>query len=236
MGDSREEYFLIAALDYLQDKDLRSFSLAEVKEHCEGYYTEAVSIRYGMQPLRNALQALSSVGAVDELPDEYAGLHFVKNANALTAAENLLRGRSKYETYLRLGADGWDWLGRAFVGIERAGQDTPASAMPNADDIWEPLPVERTSALEAIQGAEAALDGIRADNGFAAQFPLERDSLVTHADATIASVKDGVATKGQVKENLVKAGKWLAEKFGGTAIGSLGGELVKWGLRLLGLL
>lgn len=133
---------------------------------------------------------------------------------------------------------GQRWMEDALLALNDELARPSADAEEISDDIWEPLPLETSEAetIAVIEGAETALAGIKADNGFAAQFPAERDNLVNHAEATIASAKEGTATKTQVKENLIRAGKWLFDKFGGTAIGSLGGELMKWGLRMLGLL
>ena len=132
---------------------------------------------------------------------------------------------------------GRGWIERALLNLNYGSKKL---SRPSEDDseVWAPLQLERSDQAiqETISGAEGVVAGIKSDNGFASEMPGERDNLVNHAEATLQAAKDGVVTKRQVREHLVNAGKWLGEKFSGTAIGTLGTELVKWGLRLLGLL
>ena len=237
-ADPRQDYYLLGIIDFLRIAEPSSFALHEVIEHCSGFVEGGLTIRKGLPAVKAALGKVASIGVIEELEDAYAGPHYVV-VGSIDGLEQKLLGNSRaLDSYLKLGDGGADWLGRAFVGIERSKENSTRSETRLAEDKWEPLPldVSEPAIRSAIEGAQKAIEGIRADNGFAAEHPAERDSLVAHAESTLASATNGKVTRSQVTENFVKAGKWLAEKFSGTAIGALGSELVKWGLRLLGFL
>lgn len=238
MSDDREHYYLIGMLDYLRSEQFTRFSKQEFVDFCQGFVLGGgLRIRKGASALDMALRTLCDLGVLEELSDAFAGPHYlVLDAEGTSKIEEHLGSSRAYSTYLRMGEDGSDWLGRAFDGIERS-----KAQVPNVDydeDSWEPLAIEPLSddVALSIEGAEKVIAGIKADNGFAATHAKIRDNLVSHADATIAAAKEGLVTKNQVRHNLIRAGRWLADKFTGSALGSLGSELVKWGLRLLGLL
>ncbi len=107
----------------------------------------------------------------------------------------------------------------------------------DADDTWEPLPLDRSSPEfeETITGIEEKIREIGADNGFSSTYPDERNNIINHAKATLESAKEGKVTKDQIIKNLVSAGKWVGDKFAGSALGALGTKLAELGLKLLGL-
>ncbi len=152
---------------------------------------------------------------------------------------------------LRGGAGAEDWLKQilhriseesAADGAESSADEESNNVAPetkNADnDSWEPLPIDRENPEyeETIAGIEDAIREIGADNGFSDTYPDERNNLIEHANTTLKSVKEGKVTRKQITEHLIDAGKWVASKFTGSAIGLAGKSLMMWGLKLLGFL
>lgn len=105
-----------------------------------------------------------------------------------------------------------------------------------SDDLWQPLPIDRGNPEfeETLEGLEKAIREIAADNGFSSTLPEERDNFVEHANATLKSVKEGKATRGQIKQNFIAASQWIALKFAGTGLGVAAKALINWGVKLLG--
>lgn len=235
--DGREDYYLIGMLDYLQSEQFARFAKEEFVEFCQGFVAGGMRIRKGLPALNLALQVSRDLGVLEELHDDFAGPHYlVLGSDGALKIEQYLAASHAYQIYERMGEDRPDWLGRAFDGIERS--KMPTAAADQDEDGWEPLQLERDNAdiQTALEHAENAVASIKADNGFATTHAAVRDNLVIHAESTIAAAKEGTVTKNQVRHNLIRAGRWLADKFTGSALGSLGSELVKWGLRLLGFL
>jgi len=237
MTDGREAYYLIGMLDFLQGEQIARFAKEEFVEFCQGFVVGGLRISKGLPALNQALKVSRDLGILEELHDDFAGPHYlVLGSDGALKIEQYLAASRAYQTYERMGEDRSDWLGRAFDGIERSRQATVAADQD--EDAWEPLQLELDNAdIQAVlEHTENAVAKIKADNGFATAHAAVRDNLVLHAEATIDAAKEGAVTKNQVRQNLIRAGRWLADKFTGSALGSLGTELVKWGLRLLGLL
>ncbi|WP_421759410.1 hypothetical protein [Devosia sp.] len=233
--DKRLDYYLIAIIDYLRSEEPSSFSLQEAVHHCAGFVTGELRIKKGLPVAVGALQRMIEIGVIEAIDDEFAGPHYIVLGSTDGLEDKLLANSAALRSYSKLGDNAPEWLGQAFIGIELR-KEAPTEKAAIAADKWEPLQlsIDLPEVQEAIGKARNALEAIKADNGFAVEHPAERDNLVRHAEATLSAAAAGSVTKPQLKEHLVKAGKWLADKFGGTAIGALGSELVKWGLRLLG--
>jgi hypothetical protein len=247
------EYYLVLLHQFLAsqedgtDTDLQNdgddedrelvFTSSEVVGYGEGLYEERVSIEKGKIWLKKILDDLVASQTIEVVDDEFAGSHYVSLANSLGSVEKLLEVESsRYAAFIRMGDAGSSWLGRALVGIEAA-DDNKQPVFDQNEDRWEPIKFDVASpnTATAIEGLEKAIRELAADNGFSSTYPVERDSMVAAATATLQTVKSGSSTKASIKQNFIAAGRWLLEKFGASGIGAIGAELVKWGLRLLGL-
>jgi hypothetical protein len=244
-----EAYFSIAIYSFyifrMSEGEGRAFTEGDVSDYVQSYYFGSSKFSptffHSQKYLSGALKVLAGCGVVYHLPDKFAGDYYIPNESIEVFDRELERLSAPYKTYNKLGKSAGIWLSKALVAIEKQAQPTLLEQKGDAVEVgedWSPLPLDATQPeiAEAIGGIEEALGRIHADNGLAANFPAERDSLIEHAQATLSAAKAGTVGKAQVRQNVVSAGKWLMDKFGGSALGALGGELVKWGLRLLGLL
>lgn len=191
--------------------------------------------------LRGALARLVDFGVLTGVEDRYGPLTYVVGGPSLRA----LGAAFPDSPFDRSTVFGPRWIKRALVAVTA---DEPSALSKDAhptnalggtvvDDgeIWEPLPIDRH--MPQIEGAldqlKATVETVAHDNGFSASFPAERDNLVSHAKSTLASIADGKVTRFQVRHNIIGAGKWLTRQFGGTELGDLGSQLVRWGELLL---
>tara|TARA_R110000787_G_scaffold285173_2_gene400117 strand:+ start:77029 stop:77721 length:693 start_codon:yes stop_codon:yes gene_type:complete len=85
----------------------------------------------------------------------------------------------------------------------------------SSDDTWEPLPVERDSKkfVDALVASEEAERALREDNGFAANYPEIRDSVVWSVGSAINQMREGLITSGQVKSMLIAPFQKVASLF-----------------------
>lgn len=91
------------------------------------------------------------------------------------------------------------------------------------EDIWEPLPLERESEAykEAVGKVEEATTAIAGNNGYAETEPEERERVVWSLQAGLAQIKEGLPSRSQVREMLIKPLRYIGTKFAGASIGEL---------------
>lgn len=241
------DYYRIALAEYFDGKDGGGYKSASAINFIRRQFIGQPSgMEFGAVAIDQVLRELGSLGYIDFVEDEFAGNYIVLDAAAIEAAvEHLRNSSSRYKIYKRLGELSYAWLSDALRNVERAlareatnFKDGEIDRAPIDVDIWEPLTLDLNDPQvpQVIDDLEKAINSIRADNGFAATHAADRDNLIAHADATLASAKEGKVARGQILQNFVSAGRWLSEKFLGSALAVSAGELVKAGLRLLGLL
>jgi hypothetical protein len=88
-------------------------------------------------------------------------------------------------------------------------------------DKWEPLPIERDSPKhkEAVAAIEKTIETVKADNGYAATYPEERNSILWTLGAGVNALREGLITRQQVDVLLLKPLKYLAKKFVDSILG-----------------
>ena len=245
-----QDYFCIAIYEFYRhhlSNDDGAFSEGEVSSFIQlNYFGSAINspqIDRSSSYISSSLGRLVSDGLIIYLPDNFGGDFYAPQCSTSDFLTYLNNQIKPFSTYLQLGNAASRWLSTALRKIEEYAEaneaiETKSSDDPIEEDRWEPLPLELNApeAVEALEHLEQTINAIKADNGFSSEYPVERDNLVHSAHATLAAAKGGMVGKGQIRHNIVSAGKWLMDKFGGSALGALGGELVKWGLRIIGLL
>lgn len=239
-GDPRVAYYAAGVLVWAQQTNQSSFAADDplswrfVDEENDpfnqrGHYLPNATLR------ALGLELLVELGAAGRLTDRYGpDMYTLENRYILRRLAEQIPG-SPFEYANRFG-ERWitGALDKINLELESEVEQTPA---PPKEDEWEPLQIDLSDSdvLSGIDEIEQAIQAIAADNGFAVAYPVARDAIISDATGTLENIKSGKATRGQVWRNLVSAGRWVAEKFSGSAIGTAGTELVKWALRLLGV-
>jgi hypothetical protein len=90
-------------------------------------------------------------------------------------------------------------------------------------DKWEPLPLDRQSTefTKAVEATDIALKEIEGSNGYAGTSPDERNSVVETIKSNLKNLKEGLISKGQIIEGLIKPLTFVASKFAEASIGEL---------------
>ena len=88
-------------------------------------------------------------------------------------------------------------------------------------DPWIPLPIDRESSdyKETVEEIEKAIETIRQDNGYAANEPEERNSILETLETGVRWLKERLPTKAQMTSLLATPLRWVATKFPDTIIG-----------------
>jgi hypothetical protein len=251
---ARVDYYVAAIADAIEQLSIQgtresgecALPLRKVKEFYSAGKNWKQSVIRDDDLLNQALSHLQKSDLIDVIDDTYSDTILVVQ-DVQKLADSLDKNEPFQRLYI-LKDNGYSWLCESLtkindtieIELRSIGNDVTNPTPDSGDslDRWEPIELNRSDPdiMEAIAQLEENVRQIAADNGFAAEFPAERDNLVTHAEKTVAAARGGRVTKPQVKQHLYAAGRWLAEKFGSTAIGTFGSELAKWGLRLLGLM
>lgn len=163
------------------------------------YWDEETDVNFEYNHLQNdvlfeqGITWLVNQGMIEELPDIFGPTVYRPsdglNEGWYTNSED--RGSPFYKYNALPFPNGWlkpalKRLNEAFTELGVTEDD-----FNNPDAEWEPLPLDRKD--ESLQNAIAALDDaireIRADNGYAANFPEERNFVVDALDAASKKLK-----------------------------------------------
>ena len=95
------------------------------------------------------------------------------------------------------------WLAEVLSNLQNGVSAEPLPAIENSHDEWEPLPIDRETPAydEAMAALQKAYDAYRADNGYAATFPSERNSVVAALQVGI----DWLKSKGEISLHVLKS-------------------------------
>ena len=92
------------------------------------------------------------------------------------------------------------------------------------DDTWEPIPLDRNDpAQEKVQEAlDDTIEGLRADNGFSATLPEEKDFIAGElAEASRKLKSDVTISRGFIKRRILEPLGKIVLRFGKAALGVL---------------
>lgn len=109
-----------------------------------------------------------------------------------------------------------------------------ADAPKSEPDKWEPLPIDKgsTEFSKAVEATEIALKEIEGSNGFADSNLLQRNSIVETIKSNLKNLKEGLISKGQLLEGLIKPLRSVAAIFVNGAVGELAKRAVNFLLKL----
>lgn len=178
----------------------------------------------------------SSIISIDE--DPFAGIYY-----EVTQRFDELYGNRSNDEGVPLGKThkyGPEWMEKAVRKIfsdqleskkEKDANEQEVGGIPSVsdNDFWEPLPLERESDgyTDAVSKVEEAYSAILGNNGYAESDPDERNRIVWSIKVGLDQIKDGLPSKNQVREMLIKPLAYIGEKFAGASTGELAKAAVK---------
>jgi hypothetical protein len=109
-----------------------------------------------------------------------------------------------------------EWL-EQYVGNATAATDNVSS------DTWEPLKNESNASQkeEVISAIEDVVRQVEADNGFAANQPEARNSLIYSLKVGVKMLKEHTPSREQITANILKPLKYIGDLFAKHSIGEL---------------
>lgn len=114
--------------------------------------------------------------------------------------------------------------------------ETVTDPIPDSkSDVWKPLPLDTstTEFTKAVAATEEALNAIETHNGFADTKLAERNSIVESIKTNLKNLKEGMISKGQVIEGLIKPLRSVAATFFNASIGELAKRAIAFLLNLI---
>lgn len=176
--------------------------------------------------LHEALQTLAKSGLIDVWSDEFAdSVIYVPKPQSLFDS---LKENDPFQRLYMLKDNGHNWLSQALSSINSQHGDIRAELQvepdtPDVDvvDIWEPIPIEVDGQFvqEAIAAAEHAIEQVEINNGYAATYPEERNSILATMKGTVESMKSGMPSRQSIVAGLLAPLRYLAKKFGEASMG-----------------
>lgn len=112
-----------------------------------------------------------------------------------------------------------DWLVPALHGVDNAYDNLSIKPedFDNLDSEWAPLEIERSDpgVMRAIGSLQKVIDEVRADNGYAAKLPQERDFVLEGLQNTLNKFESPSISAGYIRQGLERL-MTLGRRFGGT--------------------
>lgn len=112
-----------------------------------------------------------------------------------------------------------DWLVPALYGVDNAYENLGIKPedFDNPDAEWEPLEIERSDpgVEKAISSLQSVIDEVRADNGYAATLPQERDFVLEGLQNTLNKFESPSISAGYIRQGIERL-QTLGRRFAGT--------------------
>jgi hypothetical protein len=112
-----------------------------------------------------------------------------------------------------------DWLVPALYGVDNAYENLGIKAedFDNPDAEWTPLEIERSDPTveKAIKSLQSVIEEVRADNGYAATLPQERDFMLEGLQNTLDKFESPSISAGYIRLGLERLAT-LGRRFTGT--------------------
>lgn len=156
----------------------------------------------------------------------------IEGANQPEQLDSLLNVISKKndvdEVWKTIANLGVDWLYECLRNIgfddREADESESEPIRTESDEAWEPLPLEYDTpeSQDVIAALEETVEAIEKDNGYNAEFPAERNSVLKSLRSNIEYMKAyGEYTKVYFKHGVISPLYRVSKRFGEHAIGLL---------------
>lgn len=146
-------------------------------------------------------------------PIYFKGAEFSEKFDELTVDEDL-----PFSPYNAAGRTD-DWLVPALYGVDNAYENLGIKPedFDNPDAEWAPLEIERDDpeVEKAIKSLQAVIEEVRADNGYAAQLPQERDFVLDGLQSTLNKFESPSISASYIRLGLERLST-LGRRFAGT--------------------
>lgn len=184
-------YYAVAIVAYFTDTGVDAASYNSI----EGYYTVAD----GASPedtvcyidvyvlFDEAVNWLAERGLVREIRDDFGPSIYSLAPGAAIILEDLQRDPSTPFAKYNLLKDRQDWLRSALLSLNETYSRLGITRedFEQSDRDWEPLPLDRSDPQlqKAIGALNETIEQVRADNGYNATYPEERNYVLTSLSA-----------------------------------------------------
>ena len=200
----------------LTDVELTNIIQRQMQAGGGGYLLSLDEINVG-------IEQLSQLGYVRSISTPHARLRYTFD---LRPIRGIYLGRADPSPLARAATIskelGWDWLKESLTNSQNG---VPVNDPASGDPSWAPLAIDRPDekldeAIRALSEVEAL---VRADNGYAASEPAERDEVVSRLEAGISYLKNAsLVTATSVEVYLVWPFQKLLSRFPvDTAVGTV---------------
>jgi hypothetical protein len=194
-------YYAVAIISYFQDREHRSTTAANLVERMQDEWSNMQIIPVGLletPPIFwKAIDWMVSEGLVRLIEDEFAPTMIVRNAGFTTRVVELTKVQN---TPLQKFADLNDdqlWLTAVLFEIEKRANEFGITDedFNNPDLEWAPIPLDRSEPElnEVIESVDNAVEIVRADNGYAANKPEERNYVVDGLSVFRTRIKEAAS-------------------------------------------
>lgn len=212
------ESLLIALAKKEEESGSDYYDLKEVADeagikYSEGWVSKA-AYSFRDQGLIN--EAFTMGGGVD------GNLQAILTAEGLETAQELMEQSASSSAWDEAEWDKVDWAGEnqdGLIATELHGVEQNSPAL-NDVDVWEPLPLEASSAevAETADEVEELIEAVRGDNGYTATHPEEQKSILWALGSGVNALREGLVTRYALENFLRNPLQRLIERFKGAAI------------------
>lgn len=131
------------------------------------------------------------------------------------------------------------WIEEALRRLEASDPSSGQEARDrNAEEDWAPLELDMKESEfdQFTDSLDELIDAVGADNGYAATYPAERNSVVESLKAGRAAIKAGAIAKRAFRSLIVEPAKQVASKFKNAATELIANKLLELVTKFFGSL
>ena len=213
-------YYSLAIASYLRNHD--RVSIREVRD---SYVAQGAPL---LDPLiEPAIKWLLEQGMIVAVRDDFGPTIFERSPDYDVVWDRVATDRTQPFFKIDYVANGAAWLQNALLSINDAYSRLSISEgdfSDARDDDWAPLPLDRSDKRlrNAIDALDQTIEGVRADNGYAATVSAERDFVLGELSEASRVLKEEKQTSiGFLRKRVLEPLEILGRRFSGAALSAI---------------
>lgn len=222
----------VLALIWKNGGHLSEHSFRKEYELVRDGYHEAETLLGSNALLRQALRALEAKNVLAALEDPFGPTLYVRADGINEYIEELEANVSSPFHKSSRAPDRTEWIFNALIKLDEthSALAVTEAELEKPDDEWAPIPLDRSNPAltTAIEAVDETIKQVQQSNGYAADYPEERNFVLDNLEALAKTLKTAASTSiAYVRHHGLSVLSKLQARFGDALVGEVAKEAAK---------